>query len=92
MEDVMLTTIDNPYNPHHQFDDWFAFDSQKGYHSCSYLARIAATSDSLSEEENNEIIDNAIQSIIDFDPLGIYIRIRPNDKVIPVSIQRGEGS
>ena len=43
----MLTTIDNPFNPFDQFDEWFAYDVSKGYHTCSYLARIAKTSDEI---------------------------------------------
>lgn len=37
----MLTTIDNPFDPFEQFTSWLLFDEEKGYHSCSYLGRIA---------------------------------------------------
>ena len=40
---VMLSTIDNPFNPFDDFDSWFHYDIEKGYNSCSYLARIART-------------------------------------------------
>lgn len=69
---LMLTTKDNPYNPFTQYDEWFGFDEQKGYHSCAYLGRIAKTSPDLSDEENNAEIERAIQEIIAYDPLGIY--------------------
>jgi hypothetical protein len=49
----MLTTIDNPFDPFEQFTSWLLFDEEKGYHSCSYLGRIARTSDQLSDEEND---------------------------------------
>ena len=42
---VMLTTTDNPYNPFKNFDEWFMYDTEKGYNSCGYLARIAKLSD-----------------------------------------------
>lgn len=54
MAKCMLTTIDNPYNPFDEFDQWFMFDNDHGYGSCQYLARIARTSDALSEKESDE--------------------------------------
>lgn len=39
----MLTTVDNPFDPFEQFTSWFMFDEEKGYHTCSYLGRIART-------------------------------------------------
>lgn len=75
MESYMLTTVDNPYNPFTQFDEWFAFDTNMGYHSSSYLSRIAKTSDELSDEDNAIAINDAINQIIYFDVLGIYQKV-----------------
>lgn len=63
-----LTTVDNPYDPFSDFDQWFLFDIVKGYNSCSYLARIARTSDQLSDKENEDEIDRAIDEIITLNP------------------------
>ena len=41
MPDIWITTTDNPFDFFTQFDDWFQFDESKGYHTCSYVARIA---------------------------------------------------
>ena len=65
--DFMLTTKDNPYNPWTNYDDWYAYDHQKGYDSPSYQARIAITSSDLSDEENEQIINDAIEEIIRID-------------------------
>ena len=73
---VMLTTVDNPYNPFDNFKSWFLFDVQKGYNSCSYLARIARTSEIMSEQENDEEIERAIDEIIEKDFLNIYIKVK----------------
>jgi hypothetical protein len=75
---VALTTVDNPFNPITQFDSWFAFDVEKGYNSCCYLARIANTSKDLTEEENDEIIEEAIDEIVKFN-LGFYKKVRSDD-------------
>jgi hypothetical protein len=71
----MLTTFDNPYNPFEQFTSWFLFDVEKGYNSCSYLGRIARTSDQLSEEENELEIERAIDEIIKYDFRNIYKKV-----------------
>ena len=80
MEQVMLTTIDNPYNPFVQWDEWYAFDEQKGYHTCGYLARICKSSEDFSEAEELETINMAIDEIVAFDILGIYKKVTKNEK------------
>lgn len=75
MAQCALTTIDNPYDPFTQFDSWYNFDEGKGYHSCAYLARIARTSDQLSPAENDAEVERAINDILKYDPLGIYVKV-----------------
>lgn len=72
---VMLTTIDNPFDPFTQFEQWFLFDVEKGYNSCSYLARIAKTSDQFTEKENDKEIERAIDEIIKYDFMNIYKKV-----------------
>ena len=75
MTQFMLTTIDNPFNPFEQFDEWFRFDKDYNYNCCEYLARIANLSDDLSEEEENLEIERAIDEIIRVNPLNIYKKV-----------------
>lgn len=72
----MLTTFDNPYDPFEQLASWFLFDVEKGYNSCSYLGRIARTSDQLSEEENDLEVERAIDEIIKYDFMNIYKKVK----------------
>ena len=72
----MLTTIDNPYDPFDNFKAWYLFDVQKGYNCCSYLARIAKTSDEMTEKENDEEIERAIDEIIQHDFMNVYIKVK----------------
>ena len=74
--DCALTTIDNPFDPFKQFDECFMFDEEKGYHSTSYLGRIARTSDQLSDEENRIEVERAIDEIIKYDFRGIYKKVK----------------
>ena len=73
--EVALTTVDNPFDPFKDFDQWFLYDSSKGYNSCSYLARIAKLSDDMSEKEADVEIERAIDEIITLNPLGIYKKV-----------------
>ena len=72
----MLTTFDNPYNPFDEFTSWFMFDEEKGYHSCAYLGRIAKTSEQLSDEENAQEIERAIDEILKYDFQNIYKKVK----------------
>lgn len=72
----MLTTVDNPFNPFDKFDEWYAYDTDKGYNSCSYLDRIALTSDQMSEEENAKEIERAIDEIIKYDFMNQFVKVK----------------
>ena len=71
----MLTTEDNPYDPFVQFDDWFAFDRQKGYNTCEYLGALSYTSPELSAVDQQLSVEEAIDSIIDFGLLPNYKKV-----------------
>ena len=76
--EYMLTTLDNPYNPFTQFDEWFAFDESKGYHTCSYLDRVCVSSYDMSEKGQREAIQEAIDEIVQLNVLGIYRKVDKN--------------
>ena len=78
--ECMLTTFDNPYDPFEDFTSWLLFDNEKGYDTCNYLARIAKTSDELSDQENNKEIERAIDEIIYYDPFNMYKKVKRNSQ------------
>lgn len=73
--EVMLTTFDNPFDPFDDFVHWFMFDIQKGYNTCSYLARVAKSSEEFSTIEDKEETEKAIDKIINHDFLNIYTKV-----------------
>ena len=73
--EIMLTTFDNPFNPFDEFISWFLFDVEKGYNTCSKLARIAHSSDELSTIEDKRETERAIDEIINYDFLNIYKKV-----------------
>ena len=75
MKRYLLTTVDNPYHPIDQLEDWLKFDLEHGYKTNQYLARVAHTSTFLTDLENQRIINAAIDDIIRLDDLGLYKRI-----------------
>ena len=79
MKQTWITTTDNPFDFFTQFDDWYQFDESKGYHTCSYVARIAKVSNELSDLDNEIEIARAIDEILSFNILGNYKKIEIND-------------
>ena len=75
-----LSTIDNPFNPATQFDDWYAFDVQKGYNTCALLNRVVESEhesfDKLSYYEQSLVLSDVIDSIVNEDLLGIYMKLK----------------
>lgn len=88
MPEMMLTTIDNPFNPFTQWDEWKRYDEDKKYYTCSYLARIAKTSDDLSEADYNKAIDDAIEEIVSLNINGMYTKVYEEKNIT----DPGEGS
>lgn len=71
-----LTTYDNPYDPFSEFNEWMNEDHRLGYDTPSYLARIARTSEELSDADNDEAIEAAIDEIIAEHDDGIYKKVK----------------
>lgn len=82
MADYMLTTVDNPFSPFTQFDEWYQWDQQAGYHTPSYLARIAISSDELSDADQDLAIEAAIDEIVELNVLGVYRKVLPDGSVV----------
>jgi hypothetical protein len=74
-EEFMLTTLDNPFNPFTQYDEWYTFDVSKGYYTCGYIARIAKSSDELSSADESLAISYAVDEILDLNVTGLYIKV-----------------
>lgn len=89
MKDVLLTTVDNPYNPHTDYTNWFIWDTSRHYDTQQMLSAQLIDDDSMSEEEFNDLYDIVANEIIDNDDLGIYCLIEPDDDV-PIDRERFE--
>ena len=63
---VFITTNDNPYDYFTQFKQWLDYDRLMGYFTLEYLARIVKLAPDLSDEQEQEEIESAIDSIIEW--------------------------
>lgn len=79
MEDCRITTLDNPFSPFTQFDDWYRYDEQHGYCTSGYLARIAMLDDNMPEAMWNAEYDRAVDEICSLNILGIYQKVTKKD-------------
>ena len=77
-ENYMLSTVDNPYDPFTEWDEWLAYDLFAGHHTCEYLARVSTNSDALSEsvQKHNDYL--TMKTIVNEDPFGLYIIVSPS--------------
>lgn len=75
MAEHMLTTVDNPFDPFTQFDEWYSWDEAHGYHTSAFLARIVKTSDDLSEADESLAIEEAIDEVVEENVLGLYRKV-----------------
>jgi hypothetical protein len=74
MDDYLLTTIDNPFNPHLQFDAWHQWDQANGYHTLAYLGRVIVTSDELSQADQDLAYNRALDEIMSVNE-GLYKKV-----------------
>lgn len=74
--EVMLTTVDNPFDYFTQREEWRMFDIDQEYFCCERLARIANITDDMTQKEEDEEIERAVDEIIFYDPIGIYKKVK----------------
>jgi hypothetical protein len=74
-KEYMLTTVDNPFDPFTQFDEWLAYDVRLGYNTAAFLARIAKVSNDLSLPDQDKAIQDAIDEIVNENVLGVWKKV-----------------
>lgn len=79
-DQVMLTTVDNPFDPFEEFDDWYNWDESSGYHSTALLARVVISSDELSELDQRLAYEAGIDEIVKENVSGVHKKAFPKTK------------
>ena len=70
--ETWVTTLDNPFDPFEESENWKRFDEDHGYYTDSLVARMAKTHDELDDESYNLAIEEAVDKIVNLNLLGIY--------------------
>jgi hypothetical protein len=73
--EYMLTTVDNPWNPYTNYQEWYQYDQAQGYDSTGLLARVANVSLDLSEADVDAAIEEAIDEICKINVSGIHKKV-----------------
>lgn len=76
--EYMLTTIDNPFDPFTEFNQWLAYDTRLGYHTASFLARVAKVPEDSSEYDQVLAVQNAIDEIVQENVSGMWKKVSRN--------------
>lgn len=71
----LLSTSDNPYSPVTDWDEWYKWDEEHGYHTCGYLSRLVYTSPELSDTDQKDAMLMAMDSILETNVTGNYIAV-----------------
>ena len=67
-EEIMLTTIDNPFDPFTQFQDWYTFDCGKRYDTYNYLDRVVNVTKDMTKKEVDEAYNQGMKDIVFYNP------------------------
>lgn len=71
---VMLTTTDNPFDPHTQWREWYAWDLRAGYNTPGLLARMVEEMAG-EDDPDEETIEAAIERIVALNASGVHRKV-----------------
>lgn len=87
--EALLTTVDNEWDPFDNFAEWYSRDlelarEQNRRSAAGYLAIIMANSDDVSDNEFNQVMNDAIDEIVELDLSGTFKKVTRNTKPVYV--------
>jgi hypothetical protein len=74
----VLSTIDNPYNPKTQYDEWKSWDEDSGYFTEQYIGRLLEMEGDFDVDDEftlNNLREKVIQDILENDVINLYILV-----------------
>lgn len=80
----MLTTVDNPYSPFTEWAEWYEFDYRHGYHTPGLLARVAFLSDEMSDDDEFDTLEAAMDEIVSENVSGVHKKVTRDSSEEPI--------
>lgn len=77
-DQMMLTTIDNPFNPKTNYDEWRQWDQDSGYNTEEYIARLLNMEEDYDVDDEfalNMLTSKVINDILEQDTEHIYMLV-----------------
>lgn len=74
-DELMLSTIDNPYSPKTEYDRWKRWDTERGYNTEEYIARLINMESNYDVDDEfvlNVLSTKVINDILENDDLQLY--------------------
>lgn len=81
--EYMLTTVDNPFDPFTQWDEWFVYDRRLGYDTPGLLARVVMSSDELSDTDQDRAIQEGIDEVVKYNVSGVHTKVSRRSSTQP---------
>jgi len=75
MIEYHLTTVDNPFDPFTEFKEWLSFDLRHNYNTLELQDRVIVTSDELSEADQIDAYNQAIDEIVRLNVSGVHRKV-----------------
>lgn len=87
MDDCVLTTIDNPWNPFTHPREWLAFDTAHGYNTNRWVAFFSRDSSRFDDEFRDKEIEYAMNKVLEINPFGLHMKVykKEADTLIPIA-------
>ena len=76
---LLLTTIDNPYHPIDEMDQWLDFDTSHKYYTNQRLDKVAPRTSNERHLEEQRTVNGAILDFLRLDESGLWTAIVVDD-------------
>ncbi len=83
-KETWLTTLDNPFDPFEESENWRRYDEDHGYYTNNLIARCVAVHDEMDDDTFHFQVEQIVDQFVRFNPLGIYRKaVKGENNVLP---------